>query len=537
MIGGVSRTPIANSVASIGAPRQERRRQRVSAPPLAATSPRPLTRRVHGVCTSRGGATRRRTRACTTSGIRSPGIVTPVGLHGTTDMLRGWEYASTERHADGRVRRHRSGSYGRGPGLPGRHSRRRARCRGRRAGCRSNGDQRGDQRRAIDGDQRGWRIQPAEPRAGPVRHQGRDVGLQGREPERRADRHAAVPDAGHEARGRRPRGDGERHQRAGPDRALERVDRHGPRQGRHADAAVARPRRLPDRHHRADGDSLRRRPVQPPAGPDQRLAAVARRRHPPWQQLHARRRPDHGPPQPRHRQPEHRIARGHEGAGPHLRCRDGPHRRRRVQHDAAGRRQQPARHRLRADAPHLGPDQQLLQREGRARQAGQPVLPRRRRHRRAGAPQPHVLLVLDRELPRRPDAQRQRHDADRARTHRRLLADDQRRRRARGHLRSADRPAVRRQPDPGQPHEPDRGGDAAVPAARRRRARERLDELHAHVAHQERSAAALLGQGVAQVERHEHPHGLLSLQPDRRAGRQLLRHRRPVRADPVRRSG
>ena len=63
-------------------------------------------------------------------------------------------------------------------------------------------------------------------------------------------------------------------------------------------------------------------------------------------------------------------------------------------------------------------------------QAGQPVLPRRRRHRRAGAPQPHVLLVLDRELPRRPDAQRQRHDADGARTPRRLLADDQRRRRS-----------------------------------------------------------------------------------------------------------
>ena len=287
---------------------------------------------------------------------------------------------------------------------------------------------------------------------------------------------------------------------------------------------------------RADGDSLRRRPVQPPAGPDQRLAAVARRRHPPWQQLHARRRPDHGPAQPRHRQPEHRVARGHEGAGPHLRCRDGPHRRRRVQHDAAGRRQQPARHRLRADPPDLGPDQQLLQREGRARQAGQPVLPRRRRHRRAGAPQPHVLLVLDRELPRRPDAQRQRHDADGARTPRRLLADDQRRRRARDHLRSADRPAVRRQPDPGQPHQPDGRGDAAVPAARRRRALERLDQLHAHVAHQEPVPAALLGQGVAQVERHEHPHGLLSLQQDRRARRQLLRHRRPVRADAVRRS-
>ena len=121
------------------------------------------------------------------------------------------------------------------------------------------------------------------------------------------------------------------------------------------------------------------------------------------------------------------------------------------------------------------------------------------------APQPHVLLVLDRELPRRADAQRQRHDADRARTARRLLADDQRRRRAGDHLRSADRPAVRRQPDP-------------VRAASTRRPRrccstcrcadvERsngCDQLHAHVAHQEPVPAALLGQGVAQADRHEH---------------------------------
>ena len=77
-----------------------------------------------------------------------------------------------------------------------------------------------------------------------------------------------------------------------------------------------------------------RRPVQPPAGSDQRVAAVARRRHAPRQQLHARRRADHRHQQPRRRQPDDRGARRRQGAGAHLRRGDGPHRRRRVQHDA-----------------------------------------------------------------------------------------------------------------------------------------------------------------------------------------------------------
>ena len=127
---------------------------------------------------------------------------------------------------------------------------------------------------------------------------------------------------------------------------------------------------------------------------------------------------------------------------------------------------EPARHRLLPDPPDLGPDQQLLQREGRPRQAGQPVLPRRRRRRRADRPQPHVLLVLDRELPRRPDPQRQRHDADGARTR---AAISRRRPTPPAQLVIIYDPLTG-QPfagnrHPGQPHQPDGRGDAAVPAA------------------------------------------------------------------------
>ena len=68
----------------------------------------------------------------------------------------------------------------------------------------------------------------------------------------------------------------------------------------------ARPFRVPVRRDRAHRGGLGRRAVQPPAGPDQRLAAVARRRRAPRQQLPRRRRAGHRPAQPRDRQPEHR---------------------------------------------------------------------------------------------------------------------------------------------------------------------------------------------------------------------------------------
>jgi hypothetical protein len=75
-IGGLSHRSIANSVAFRGEPRQERPWGRGSAPALPPRRSRPLTRRVHGLCARRCEAMRRRTRACTTSGIGSPDIVT-----------------------------------------------------------------------------------------------------------------------------------------------------------------------------------------------------------------------------------------------------------------------------------------------------------------------------------------------------------------------------------------------------------------------------------------------------------------------------
>ena len=71
----------------------------------ASTNP-PRSRRLH-VSRRRDAATDPRLHCERHS---EPGHRPSLGLHGTTDMLRGWEYASTERHADGRVRRHRSGS-------------------------------------------------------------------------------------------------------------------------------------------------------------------------------------------------------------------------------------------------------------------------------------------------------------------------------------------------------------------------------------------------------------------------------------------
>ena len=82
--------------------------------------------------------------------------------------------------------------------------------------------------------------------------------------------------------------------------------RHRARLGGAADAAVARPQRVHDRRVGADGHPVRRRAVQPPAGSDQRVADVARRRHAPRQQLHARRRADHRHAQPHVRDADHR---------------------------------------------------------------------------------------------------------------------------------------------------------------------------------------------------------------------------------------
>ena len=84
--------------------------------------------------------------------------------------------------------------------------------------------------------------------------------------------------------------------------------------------------------------------------------------------------------------------------------------------------------------------------------------------------------------------------------------------------------------------QPGRAGDAAVPPGARHRSRQRQHELHADVAHQEQLLAVVLGEARAQVHRQRLADRLLSVQQHQRALRQLLRHRRPVRAEPLRRS-
>ena len=103
-------------------------------------------------------------------------------------------------------------------------------------------------------------------------------------------------------------------------------------------AAERRPFGVPVRRHGAHGRGLGRRAVQPPAGSDQRLAAVAGRRHAPRQQLPDRRRAGHRPSQPRVGQPLDRRPRRRQRAGAHLRRGDGSHRWRHLQHrDQVGR--------------------------------------------------------------------------------------------------------------------------------------------------------------------------------------------------------
>ncbi len=109
-------------------------------------------------------------------------------------------------------------------------------------------------------------------------------------------------------------------------------------------------------------------PVQPSAGSVQRVAVVAGRRHAPRQQLHTL----DGVPitditNPRGRQSDHRGAGRREGPGAHLRRGNGPHRWRRVQHDAQVRHEQLARHGVLPDAAGVGRGEQLLQPERRLR--------------------------------------------------------------------------------------------------------------------------------------------------------------------------
>ena len=243
--------------------------------------------------------------------------------------------------------------------------------------------QRGHQRRPRCGEQRFRRVQLRR-RAARHLYGPRDAhGIQVLREPRPAHRRAAVHHARHSARGRHAAGDHHGHRAVAAHRHVERLDRGGARLGNAESAAVAWPRGLPRRRDGADGDCHRRRAVQPPAGPDQRLTGVAGRGRAARQQLHPRRRPDFRPAQPRRGQPDDRGHRGSQGAGAHLRRRDGPHRRRRVQHGRQIRHQPVPRQRVLPDTAGLGAGEQLLLRARRHPQADRPVLPAvRRRHRR-----------------------------------------------------------------------------------------------------------------------------------------------------------
>ena len=246
-------------------------------------------------------------------------------------------------------------------------------------------------------------------------------------------RDPAVPDARPRARGRHPAGDGHGHRRRAAHRDLERLDRRHARPRSARDPAGPRPQRLPHRRHGADGHDRRRSAVQPAAGSEQRLAGVARRRRHPGQQLPARRRADHRADRSRGAEPDDRGGRGSEGPGPHLRRRDGPDRRRRVQRDGAVRDQRVPRFGLLPDPPGVGRQRELLRREDRPVERGERTRrhllpPLRRRHRRTDRQEPDVLLGRHRGLPLEHDPQRAADLAEPEAARRRLLDLDGRRR-------------------------------------------------------------------------------------------------------------
>ena len=255
------------------------------------------------------------------------------------------------------------------------------------------------------------------------------------------------------------------------------------------DAAERRPLRVPVRRHGADGRGLRRRAVQPPAGSDQRLAAVAGRRRAPRQQLPGGRRADHRPAQPRLGQPDHRGARRRQRAGAPVRRRDRPHRRRHVQ------RRRPSR----AATAGTAAASTRRGRSGAQRTISSPSSP--------GVPLPDTYfhlggggfggpIIKNRTFfwssaegygsnTTRNGAQPL---ADRAREGRRLLAELQRRRASWSSIydpltgdRQRQRPhAVPRQRHPGQPPQPGRGQDAELPAEPDARRQQRQQQLRQH---------------------------------------------------------
>ena len=164
-------------------------------------------------------------------------------------------------------------------------------------------------------------------------------------------------------------------------------------------AARARPRGVSHGRHRAHGGRDRRHPVQPPAGSDQRVAAVARRRPAARQQLPRRRPADHRHAQPRGREPDNRGGGRSQSPGAHLRHRDGAHRRRHPQRRDEVRHEQLPRHRVLPDPARRAARAEFLP-QAAERREGRPVLSSlRRRHRRSGCQRSNLLLGCGRGLP------------------------------------------------------------------------------------------------------------------------------------------
>ena len=247
-------------------------------------------------------------------------------------------------------------------------------------------DQRSNPGHPRRGLERPGRLQLPCRRARHLYDQGLAHRLQGLRDQGRPNRHPAVRDPRRPARGRNPAGNRHRDGCGAAHRDLQRLDRWHARPRSARGPAGPRPQRLPHRHHGADRHDGGRSAVQPAAGSEQRLARVARRWRNSGQQLPARRRADYRTGRPRGAEPHDRSGRGSEGPGPHLRRRDGPDRRRRVQRDGAVRDQPVPRLGLLPDPPRVGRQRELLRREDgpieRGERAVRYLLPAVRRRRR-----------------------------------------------------------------------------------------------------------------------------------------------------------
>ena len=341
-------------------------------------------------------------------------------------------------------------------------------CAGRHSRRDRDDGQRGERRLARHGHQRRRRVLLPRDRTRHLHRQGVGAGLQDVRAQGGAGQRAAVPRSRHHARNRRARGDDHRHRRVAADRHHQRVHRRRPR---HAIARVdseRRPQRVPDGEPDADGADQRQRALEPHAGSGRQLRDVDGRRRGARQQLPGRRLPGHRPAEPRLDQPDHRSRAGRQGAGAHLRRRDGTHRRRRDEHGGEVRRQRLPRlglHRVpsrvagrpAADPEAAGPAE-------RARILAQ----RRRRRRRPDRQEQDVLLVRRRGVRRQPAAADHGPRADGGGTDRQLQRRDPQRR-AGQHQGSAHRRQLPRQRHSGEP--PESGRRSSWPATCRRRTR------------------------------------------------------------------